>query len=131
MCQMHGLRERKRGRCHSELVKIRQKLTLCDNKEHRHFIQNVKAMPGKFQHALVVADIDRKKIRKVVRKTCADRRKISLLKDVKISKLFNEKVTELVDVGAPNLWGHFKDGILRACDEVCGKKRVRRSEGDT
>ena len=26
---------------------------------------------------------------------------------------------------------HFKDGILRACDEVHGKKRCRRSKGDT
>ena len=29
-----------------------------------------------------------------------------------------------------NVWGHFKDGILKACDEVCGKKRRRRSKGD-
>ena len=32
--------------------------------------------------------------------------------DVKIKKQFEEKVFELVDVGAPNLWGHFKDGVL-------------------
>ena len=29
----------------------------------------------------------------------------------------------------PNLWEHFKDGVLKACDEVCWKKR--RSKGDT
>ena len=29
-----------------------------------------------------------------------------------------------------NLWGHFKDGILKACDEVCWMKRERRSKGD-
>ena len=23
----------------------------------------------------------------------------------------------------PYLWGHFKDGVLKACDEVSGKKR--------
>ena len=44
---------------------------------------------------------------------------------------FEEKVTKLVDVGVPNLWGHFKDGVLVACDEVCGKKSGRRSKGDT
>ena len=27
--------------------------------------------------------------------------------------------------------GHFKDGILKACDEVCWKKSGRRSKGDT
>ena len=66
---------------------------------------------GSFQHALVIADIDKKKIRNIVRKTCAERRKISLLKDVRIRKRFEEKVFKLVDVEAPNLWGHFKDGI--------------------
>ena len=29
------------------------------------------------------------------------------------------------------MWGHFKDGVLEACDEMCGKKRGRRSKGDT
>ena len=58
-----------------------------------------------------------------MRKTCADRRKITSLKDVKIRKRFEEKVTELVDVGAPNLWGHFKYWVLKACDEVCGRRR--------
>ena len=50
----------------------------------------------------MIADIDKRKIRKVVRKTCVERRKITLLKDVKIRKRFSEKVTELFDVGAQN-----------------------------
>ena len=48
-------------------------------KEHQRFIQNVRAIPGECRHALMIANIDRKKIRKVVRKTCAERRKIRLL----------------------------------------------------
>ena len=68
--------------------------------------------PWEFQHSLVIADIDRKKIRNVVKRTCAERRKMSLLKDVKIRKRFEEKVIKLFDVGAPNLWGHFRDGVL-------------------
>ena len=32
-----------------------------------------------------------------------------------------KKVIKLVDVGAPNLCGHLKDGGLEACDRVCGK----------
>ena len=39
---------------------------------------------------LVVLDIDKKKIRKVVRKTCAERRKISSWNDVKIRKRFEK-----------------------------------------
>ena len=57
-------------------------------KEHWRFILNVKATPGEFQHALVIADIDKRKIRKVVRKAYAERRKISFLNDIKIRKLF-------------------------------------------
>ena len=59
----------------------------------------------------------------VVRNTCAERRKITLPKDVKIRKRLEESVTKLGDIGASNLWGHFKDGVLKACHEMQGKKR--------
>ena len=45
---------------------------------------------------------------------------------MKIRKRFEEKVNELVDVVAPNFLGHFKVGVLKACDEVCGKKKEGR-----
>ena len=51
-------------------------------KEHQRFFFNMKAIPTERQHALVVTDIDMRKMRKVVRKTFAERRKITLLKDV-------------------------------------------------
>ena len=54
---------------------------------------------GGYQHASVIADVDKRKIRKVVRKTCDERRKIGLMKGVKIRNRFEEKVIELVDVG--------------------------------
>ena len=57
-------------------------------KKHRQSIKNVKAIPGEFQHAIVVVYIDNKKIRNVLRKTCTWRRMTSLLKDVKIRKRF-------------------------------------------
>ena len=69
----------------------------------------MKAIHREFQYALVIAD--KRKIRKVVLKTCAERRKITLLKDMKIRKRSEEKVTELVDVRAPSLWEHFKDEV--------------------
>ena len=34
---------------------------------------------------------------------------------------------ELVDVETTNLWESFRDGILTACDELCGKKKVRKN----
>ena len=55
-------------------------------KKDRWFIRYVMAIFVEFQHALVVADIDKKKIRNVVRKTFAERRNISLVKDVRMRK---------------------------------------------
>ena len=49
-------------------------------------MQSVKAIPGVFQHAFVMADIDKRKTRKVVKNSCAERRKNSLLKDMMIRK---------------------------------------------
>ena len=80
----------------------------------------MKSIPGMFQHTLVVADrrevADRRVVRKTCaerRKTCAERRKISLLTD-KTRKRLEEKVIELVIINVPNLWGHSKDGDLKA-----------------
>ena len=44
----------------------------------------MKSIPGEVQHPLMIADIDKKKVRKVVKRTHAEGGKISLLKDVKI-----------------------------------------------
>ena len=55
-------------------------------KEHQQLIQDVKAILGVAQHASVVADMDAKKIKNLVRKACTERRKISLMKDLKIRK---------------------------------------------
>ena len=46
----------------------------------------MKVILREFLHALVLLDIEKKKLRKVLKKTCAERRKISLLKYVKIRK---------------------------------------------
>ena len=43
---------------------------------------------------------------------------------------FQERVKKLVEVDAPNLRNTFKNGMLQACDEVCGKK-VEKKHGDT
>ena len=44
----------------------------------------------------------------------------------KISK----KNKKLVSTDAFDLWKTFKNGVLKACDEVCGKKKSRRDQGD-
>ena len=44
---------------------------------------------------------------------------------------FQERVRKLVDAVAPNLWNYFKNSMLQACDEVCGKKKGGKNHGDT
>ena len=40
-----------------------------------------------------------------------------------IKKRYKEKEIKLVDIGVPNLWEHFKNGVINGCNEVCGKGR--------
>ena len=41
------------------------------------------------------------------------------------------RVGELVSADAQDLWKCFKEGVLKTCDEVHGKKEGRRDQGDT
>ena len=42
-----------------------------------------------------------------------------------------KRVEEVVDDETTNLWESFRDGILlTACDELCGKKKVRKNGGN-
>ena len=43
---------------------------------------------------------------------------------------FEKRVKELVSTDVPDLWKTPRDGILKACDELCGKKKSRRDQGD-
>ena len=41
---------------------------------------------------------------------------------------FERKVEELVDVETTKLRESFRHGVLKACDELCGTKKVRKNE---
>ena len=56
---------------------------------------NVIAISLEFYHVVVVANIDKKKVKNVVRKTFFESKKISLPKDEIIRKQFEENVIEL------------------------------------
>ena len=43
---------------------------------------------------------------------------------------FEKRVKELVSTDAPDLWKTFRDGVLKASDELCGKKKSRGDQGD-
>jgi len=44
-----------------------------------------------------------------------------------VQEKFVKRVRELVDVEKINLWESFGDGVLEACDEIRGKKKVRKN----
>ena len=111
-------------------VDVEQKLILCLWKKYRKYIKDLKVIPWELQHRLVVEDLDKKVLKKVVRKEWIIIRKIWKLNENRTRVRFEKRVKELVNADAPDLWKTFKDGVLKACDELCGKKKSRRDQGD-
>ena len=71
-------------------------------KNNKKYLKNVKAIPWELQHRLVVADIEKKKLKKIVKNEQTFRR-IWKLKENNVKTKFQERVRKLVDVDAPNL----------------------------
>ena len=100
-------------------------------KGNRKYLRDVKVIPSKLQHRLVATDLVKKKVKNVVRKEAIERRKIWKLKEADAGARFEGSVGDLVSADTLDLWKCFKKGMLKACDEVCGKKKGRRDQGDT
>ena len=90
-------------------------------KNNTKYLKDVKAIPWKLQHRMVVTDMNKRKLRKVVKNEQIFRR-VWKLKENNMKTKFQERARELADVDALNLWNTFKNSMLQACDEVCGKK---------
>ena len=73
----------------------------------------MKAIPWELQHWLVVTDIDKRKLKKVVNNEQTFRR-VWKLKENNMKTQFNKRVKKLVDVDAPNLWKTFKNRMLQS-----------------
>ena len=100
-------------------------------KRQRKYLRDVKVIPGELQHRLVVADLHKKRLKRVIRKRATVRRKVWKLKEHYVRKNIEKRVRQLITIDAPDLWNCFKEGVLRACDEVCGKTRGKSIRGDT
>ena len=71
----------------------------------------------------MIADIDKTKIRNVVRKTCTERRKISLLKELKIElKRFLGKSNQISLRCCAKFVGTFKRHVMRCVERREGRK---------
>ena len=53
------------------------------------------------------------------------------LKEKDIKEEFEQRVVELVDTKAVDLWEFYKNSVLKACDESCGKTKRRRDQENT
>uniref|UniRef100_A0A0L8HPX6 Uncharacterized protein n=1 Tax=Octopus bimaculoides TaxID=37653 RepID=A0A0L8HPX6_OCTBM len=95
-------------------------------RRNRKYLRDVKTIPGELQHRLVVADLDKKKVKKCMRKGTVESRKVWKLKEEETRARFEE----LVSIDAMDLWNSFKKGVLKVCDEVCGRMKDRRDQGD-
>ena len=97
-------------------------------KNNKLYLKDMKAIPWKLQHQLMVTDIDKRKLKKVVKNEQTFRR-VWELKENNMKTKFQERVKELVDVDAPNLWNTFKNSMLQACDEVLERRKVEKTMG--
>ena len=70
------------------------------------------------------------KLNKVVKKQSRVKRMVWKLKEREMQEKFEKRDEELVDVETTNLWESFGDGVLKACDELCGKNKVRKNGGN-
>ena len=63
----------------------------------------MKAILRKLQHRLVVTDVDKRKLKKVVKNEQTISRRVCKFKENNMKVRFLGRVRELVDVDAPNL----------------------------
>ena len=130
--QILGLKRQTKGKSLIVVVvDVEQKLILCLwQKNTESIIRDVKVIPWELQHRMAVVDLDKKVLKKVMTKERIIRRQIWKLNENQTRVRFEKRVKELVSTDAPDLWKTFRDGVLKACDELCVKKKSRRDQGD-
>ena len=98
--------------------------------KYRKYKRDVKVIPRELQHRLVVVDLDKMVLKKIMGKQRIIRGKIWKLNENRTRVRFEKRVKELVSTDAPDFWKTLKDGVLKACDEVYGKKKSSKDRGD-
>ena len=78
-------------------------------KEKRKYLRDVKVIPGKLQHRLVVVDVEEQKLKKSVKKSKRVRWRVWKLKEKEIKEKFEERIGKLVDIDSKDLWGSYKN----------------------
>ena len=78
-----------------------------------------------------MVDVEEQKLKKSVKKSKRVRWRVWKLKEKEIKEKFEERIRKLVDIDSKDLWGSYKNGVLKACDELCGKTKTRGDQGNT
>ena len=78
-----------------------------------------------------MVDVEKRKLKKSGKKSKRVRWRVWKLKEKKIKEEFEQRVVELVDTEAVDLWEFHKNGVLKACDELRGKTKGRSDQGNT
>ena len=100
-------------------------------KEKRKYLRDVKIIPGELQHRLVVVGVEEQKLKKSVKKSKRVRWRVWKPKEKKIKEKFKERIEKLVDIDSKDLWGSYKNGVLKESDELCEKTKARGDWGNT
>ena len=94
----------------------------------------MKVIPGELQHrlvVLVVMDVEGQKLKKSVKKSKRVRWRVWKVKEKEIKENFEERIRKLMDIDLKDLWGSHKNGVLKTCDELCGKTKARGDRANT
>ena len=75
--------------------------------------------------------MEERKLKKSVKKSKRVRWRVWKLQEKDIKEEFERRVVELVDAEAVDLLESYKNGVLKACDDLCGKTKGRRDHGNT
>jgi hypothetical protein len=98
----------------------------------RKYVKNVKAIPGMWQHSMVVMDVGSKDMGRKMREKFVPRRKTWRLQDTEVKKVFEEKVAEnWNNCKDGDVWERYKDCVLATADEVCGWTKGKCRHGET
>ena len=82
-------------------------------KEKREYLRDVKVIPGELQHRLVLVDVEKRKLRKSGKKSNRVRWRVWKLKEKEVKEEFEQRVVELVDAKAVDLWSPIRMVFLR------------------
>ena len=53
------------------------------------------------------------------------------MEGVEAERKRDQRVVDIVDTEAVDLWESYKNGVLKTCNELCGKTKGRRNHGNT